>query len=99
MSVRTTRITIETEELLIACLGRTMNTWCPGCGAEIPAIFVDDATQIAGTVALLPAGTHVWTADAGTFICLPSLSQLCRADRSQQQGTTDRKLTTEGEGK
>ena len=33
MVVKTTRITIETESLLVVHRGKTIVTWCPACGA------------------------------------------------------------------
>ena len=41
MVVKTTRITIETESLLVVRRGKTIVTWCPACCAEAEAMTLD----------------------------------------------------------
>lgn len=73
MAFRTTRITIQTESLLIAHSGQTVGTWCPECQAEVQALVVVDecsAPQLRAVV-----GAHVWNTQPGfILVCLPSLS-------------------------
>ncbi len=73
MRVRTTKITIETEGLLVMSQGRTMLTWCPGCQAEVEVVVLGEDT--AQLLSGLPAGTlHMWTPPEGPVrICLRSL--------------------------
>ena len=39
--VKTTRITIETESLLVVRRGKTIVTWCPACCAEVEAMTIE----------------------------------------------------------
>ena len=41
MVVKTTRITIETESLLVVRRGKTIVTWCPACCAEAEAMTLE----------------------------------------------------------
>jgi hypothetical protein len=79
-ATRTTRITVETETLLVIRRAKAVLAWCPGCRAEVDVITLDNdilaepvtAAQIQewlGTSKL-----HFWrTADGPTQICLTSL--------------------------
>ena len=83
MAVRTTRITIQTESLLVAYTGRTVGAWCPECRAEVQALVVVDECSAPQLRALV--GAHVWNAQAGfTLICLPSLSHGSRSGDLQK---------------
>ena len=75
MAVRTTKITIETEGLLVIRQARTVMTWCPGCQAEVDVVLLgEDTAQLLNG---LPTGTlHIWSPPEGPVrICLPSLGQ------------------------
>jgi hypothetical protein len=75
MAVKTTKITIETEGLLVVRQALTVVTWCPGCKAEVEvALLTEDSAQLLGG---LHSGTlHMWSSPEGqTRICLPSLLQ------------------------
>jgi hypothetical protein len=75
MVVRITKITIETESLLVVRQAHAVVTWCPGCEAEVEVVLLGEETaQLLGG---LPSGMlHVWTpAEGPTRICLPSLLQ------------------------
>jgi hypothetical protein len=75
-----TKITLETESLLIL-RGRTLlRAWCPQCGGEVEVIPLDGV----GVISNLPAAeVEAWiqsddlhrtqTSDGGTLICLNSL--------------------------
>ena len=77
MVVKTTRITIETESLLVVRRGKTIVTWCPACCAEAEAMTLR-ATALATDIpsALLrdwlAAGKlHLWSPDGGPDSDLP----------------------------
>jgi hypothetical protein len=75
MAVRTTKITIETEGLLVIRQAKTVLTWCPGCQAEVDVVLLgEDAAQL---LSGLPMGTlHIWRPPEGpVLICLRSLAQ------------------------
>jgi hypothetical protein len=75
MAVRTTKITIETEGLLVVRQARTLVTWCPDCQAEVEVVLLaeDTAQLLSG----LPTGAlHIWSLPEGpVLICLRSLLQ------------------------
>ena len=74
MAVRTTKITIETEGLLVVRQARTVVDWCPGCQAEVDVVLLgEDTAQLLNG---LPTGTlHIWSPPEGPVrICLPSLA-------------------------
>jgi hypothetical protein len=75
MAVRTTKITIETEGLLVIRQARTMVTWCPDCQAEVDVVLLGEET--AQLLSGLPRGTlHIWSPPEGpVLICLRSLVQ------------------------
>jgi len=75
MAVRTTKITIETEGLLVIRQARTVVSWCPGCQAEVDVVLLgEDTAQLLNG---LPTGTlHIWSPPEGPVqICLRSLVQ------------------------
>jgi hypothetical protein len=75
MAVRTTKITIETEGLLVIRQARTVVTWCSGCQAEVDVVLLGEDT--ARLLSGLPAGSlHIWSPPEGPVrVCLPSLVQ------------------------
>src|ERR1700733_6837687 len=75
MGVRTQKITIETEGLLVIRPTRTMVTWCPGCQAEVDVVVLGEDT--AQLLSGLPTGTlHIWSPPEGpVLVCLRSLVQ------------------------
>ena len=72
---RTTRITIETESVLLVRQGRTVVMWCPDCQADVEVMLLGDEQSAAQLLSgLVGAALHVWTpAEGETRICLPSL--------------------------
>jgi hypothetical protein len=74
MVVRATKITIETEGLLVIHRARTVVSWCPGCQAEVDVVLLGEDT--AQLLSGLPTGTlHIWSPPEGPVqICLPSLA-------------------------
>src|SRR5208282_881117 len=80
MVVKTTKITIETESLLVVRRGKTIVTWCPACCAEADAMTLEGdglGGEIPSTLLSewLAAGKlHFWSPDGGpALICLRSL--------------------------
>jgi hypothetical protein len=102
--VKTTRITIETESLLVVRRGKTTVTWCPACcadvevmslegdslGEDIPSSYLNDWL---GTGKL-----HLWRpAEGSAQLCLPSLLQCFQAESVPRLGipTTNQKTGDE----
>ena len=82
MAVKTTRITIETETLMIVRRAKTALDWCPDCHAEVDVITLDNdnltepitAAQIQEWLAT--GKLHLWQMPHGaTRICVISLLQ------------------------
>ena len=75
MVVRTTKITIETEGLLVIRQARTVVTWCPDCQDEVEVLLLDEGT--AQLLKGLPAGAlHIVSPPEGpVLVCLRSLLQ------------------------
>jgi hypothetical protein len=75
MVVRTTKITIETEGLLVVRQAQTVVTWCPGCEAEVEVVLLgEESAQLMG--GLQTGALHMWSPPEGPArICLPSLLQ------------------------
>ena len=77
---RRTKITIETESLLILRCGNSTRAWCPQCGAEGEMIALADTRVVSN---LDEKASHEWltsgalhrvpAADGSTLICLNSL--------------------------
>ncbi len=99
MITRTTKITIETDGMLVVRQGRTVVTWCPECNAEVETMLCDDAF-LAQLLAGIHAGSlHVWRpADSTTQVCLPSLLQFSQSSEVHQPHILERRLPKEGEG-
>jgi len=79
-ATRTTRITVETETLLVVRRAKAVLAWCPGCRAEVDVITFDNNTLAEPVTTaqiqdwLGTSKPHVWlTADGPTQICLTSL--------------------------
>jgi hypothetical protein len=100
MAVRRTKITIETEGLLVVRQGRTAVTWCTGCQAEVEVMLLDDDTAVAQLLGGLPAGTvHMWNPSEGPVqICLPSMLRRSNPNDPQQIQIPERTLDNKGEG-
>jgi len=80
MVVKTTKITIETESLLVVHKGRTIVAWCRSCDAETELMTLEGESLLRETSSLLvsdwlAAGQlHSWkTEDGQAHICLASL--------------------------
>jgi len=80
MVVRTARITVETDTVMVIYNARTGPGWCPACSAEAEVIFLDNAAGLAEPAAaqiqewLTTGQLHLWQPpDGPAQICLPSL--------------------------
>lgn len=93
---RRTKITIETDSLLVIRGRKPMLAWCQQCGAEEEMIPLNDA----GMVSNLPAaGVQAWmespdlhhtkTADGTALVCLNSMLQRVRRTREGNQRSAD----------
>jgi hypothetical protein len=98
MVVKTTRITIETESLLVVRRGKTIVTWCPACCAEAEAMTLEGdsfAGDIPSTLLrnwLASGKLHLWNPDDGPArICLTSLLRCFESEDAG--GLPDPKLT------
>lgn len=80
-----TRITIETDSLLVVRGRKSLRTWCPQCGAEAEMIPLN----VVGVVSnLSPAEVQAWmespdlhhtkTTDGTALICLNSMLRRIR---------------------
>jgi hypothetical protein len=91
IAVKTTRITVETEKLMIIRRARAVLAWCPDCRSEVQVIRLDDndlgepvpATQLHE---LLGTGkTHFWQPASGPAqICVSSLLQSFESAEDQR---------------
>lgn len=88
---RETKITIETDSLLVVRGGRSFRAWCPECGAEVEMIPLDGIGVISN---LTPVEMEAWiltedlhhakAADGAPLICLNSM--LKRVHRANEAG-------------
>jgi hypothetical protein len=80
-----TRITIETDSLLVLRDRKLLRAWCPQCGAEAEMIPLNDVGVVSN---LAPMEVQAWmespylhhtkTADGGALICLNSMLKRVR---------------------
>ena len=106
MVVKTTRITIETESLLVVSRGRTIMTWCPACCAQAEVMTPErdslgDSIPSALLRDWLAAGKlHVWSTEGGpTQICMKSLLQCLESEDDRRLPSTNQTFSKTGEGK
>ena len=104
--VKTTKIKIETESLLVIRRKKTIVTWCPVCNAEVEAMTLegDDPGEDIPSALLrdwLAAGKlHFWSPDGGPAqICLPSLLQCFESEDVRRLQTPVRTPHKTGDGK
>jgi hypothetical protein len=104
--MKTTRITIETESLLVVRRGRTVVTWCPTCcaQAEVMTLECDSLGEDVPSALLtnwLAAGKlHSWSPEGGpTQICMKSLLQCLEAEDARRLPSLNQTFPNTGEGK
>ena len=83
MKKNTTRITIETERVLVINRTRNPASWCPSCGARVQRLTVDEAAAITRVDSLtvyrwVEAGAihHAETEGGVPLLCAVSLKDL-----------------------
>jgi hypothetical protein len=91
--VKTTRITIETENLLVVHRAKTTETWCTACCANVEVIMLErdslseDIPSSYLGVWLRTGKLHLWrTAQGSAQLCLPSLLQCIQAEAVPRLG-------------
>jgi hypothetical protein len=104
--VKTTRITIETESLLVVRRGKIVVTWCPICCAEAEAMTLEGSRlgeDIPSTLLSdwLAAGKlHLCGLDGGLDrICLTSLLRCFESESARRLPTPKPTPPETGEGK
>ncbi len=82
MALRTTRIIVETETLMIVRHARAALAWCPSCQAEVDVIVLSQSSLSDPETAsqmqqwIRCERLHRWYSPEGTVhICVPSLLQ------------------------
>ncbi len=82
MVLKTTRITVETDTLMVIRRAKAIPAWCPDCRAEVDAIALgSDSLAEAATAAQLQewldtGKLHFWQpTDGPAQVCVPSLLQ------------------------
>ena len=93
--VKTTRITIETENLLVVRKGKTIITWCPACCADVEVMMLEgvspdkDLPSSYLTDWLATGKLHLWHPGEGSAqICLPSLLLCFEAESVPRLGNS-----------
>lgn len=89
-----TRITIETDSLLVLRGQRLPRFWCPQCGAEVEMIVLNELGVVSN---LPPAEVQAWiespdlhhmqSADGAVLICLNSMLKRVNRTRGGEQAT------------
>ena len=94
MALKTTRITIETESLLVVHREKTIVARCPVCCAEVEAMTLAGESlreDIPSTLMrdwLATGRLHLWNSDGGPDrICLTSLLQCFESDDARSLST------------
>jgi len=91
--LKTTRITIETENMLVMRRGKAIVTWCPVCCADVEVMMLegdslgeDVPSSYLGDW-LRTGKLHLWRpAEGSAQICLPSLLQTFEAETVPRLG-------------
>jgi hypothetical protein len=91
VTAKTTRITVETETLLIVRRAKADLAWCSECRAEVDVITLDNDTLAEPNAAaqiqewLGTSKLHCWrSANGPAQICLPSLFQCFELEEVQR---------------
>ena len=91
LTPKTTRITVETETLLVIRHAKTVSAWCPGCRAEVDAVALKNDSLAEPALAAqiqewLDTGKlHVCRiADGPAQICLTSLFRCFELEAAQR---------------
>ena len=76
VAVKTTRITLETETLIVVRRAKATLAWCPDCRAEVDVITLDSHSLIEPATA---AQIHEWRATGKLHLWQPAngSAQIC----------------------
>ncbi len=76
VAVKTTRITVETETLIIVRRAKATFAWCPDCRAEVDVITLDQDSLIESATA---AQIHEWHSTGKLHLWQPAhgLARIC----------------------
>jgi hypothetical protein len=76
MAVKTTRITVETETLVIVRQAKAAVSWCPGCRARVDVVTLDADSLVEPATA---AQIHQWQATGKLHLSQPANgpAQIC----------------------
>ena len=106
MTTKTTRITLETETLLVIRRAKPILAWCPDCRDEVDVITLDNDTLAEPITAaefqewLGSSKLHFWqTADGQDQICLPSLYRCFELETAQKICHSDQNPIEESRSK
>jgi hypothetical protein len=82
MVLKSSRVTVETDTLLVVRRAKAVTAWCPACGAEVDAITLTpdsfaEPAAVAEMQQWLAAGRlHLWRSGEGQVqVCVGSLLQ------------------------
>ncbi|WP_433983879.1 hypothetical protein RBB78_24735 [Tunturiibacter empetritectus] len=81
-----TRITIETDSLLVLRGRKSLRAWCPQCGAEAEVIPLSDLDLASDLVQAWMESPHLHytkTATGDAFICLNSMLKRSRGSMKE----------------
>ena len=87
--MKTTRITVETENLLVVRRGKTIVTWCPACCADVEVMMLEGEDIPSSYLRdwLATAKLHLWRpAEGSAQVCLPSLLRCFQAESVPRLG-------------
>ena len=91
MMLKTTRITVETDTLMVVRRAKAVLAWCPDCRSQVNVIaLTHDSLAEAATAAQLQhwldtGKLHLWQqADGPAQICVPSLLQCVEREEGQR---------------
>jgi hypothetical protein len=71
-----TRITIETERILIVVRHHSRRGWCDRCGREVELLQSDHARDVLAIARERLEGLHLGKAKDGMVVCMKSLLRL-----------------------
>ncbi len=105
--VKTTRITIETDSLLVVRRGKTVVTWCPVCCVDVEAMTLEGDILGEDIIPspllrdwLADGRLHFWSTHSGPArICLTSLLRCLESDELREPSTPKPMVPKTGEGK
>ena len=83
---RRTRITIETERVLLLLRRQTSRGWCERCGQEVDLVAVEQARNVLEGIPFEGKSDtqfHLERAREGLAVCVKSLLQVVKGARGQ----------------